>query len=308
MAFPSPSLVPPVLENFQWSYNGLTLGANTPYGVLTAEGMRRPDIRNGDVNLPRDHGQLMGLDVLGGNDLIFDLWMKTDGMSLQHAQLTLAEAMTVRPGEELPLWFQLPNLPLLCMMCRPRKGPMKVDSDYAAAQVGKPMETLHATDPRFYGKGEAVTLDLETPSGGLTFAVSFPVTFSATTPSSVVLANGNLEMRPIVIFTGPLTSPAIENASIEGEPYLRVVNPEQEGFTVLAGDQLLLDLATPHLAQYYQGGVTAGSTPTDVAGWLTSTSTWWDLLPGANTLRFYSADSEATGGSCTIQWAPAYTI
>lgn len=308
LAFPSPSLSPPSLANFQWQYNGLTLGAETPFGVLNVEGMDLPDIRNGDVNLPRDHGQLLGLDVLGGNDITFDLWMKTDELSLQASQLALAEATVVRPGEEIPLWFQLPNLPLLCVMCRPRKRPMKVDSDYAAANIGKPELTLHATDPRFYAPGEALTLTLATPSGGLKFPVTFPVTFSSTTPSSVTVANGTMEMRPRVIFTGPLTNPAIENATISGEPHLQVVNPEQSGYTVLSGDQLLLDLGVPHLALYYQGGVTSGNTPTDVMSWVTAASTWWDLLPGSNTVRFYSADSFNTAGTCTFQFAPAYVI
>lgn len=508
MAFPSPSLIPPALADFQWQYNGLTMGADTAFGVLKVEGLDLPDVRSGDVNWPRDHGQAAGLDLYGGQDIIFDLWMKSGlgpilpgvprpflveaeneifnpnfeydtigaepawwvfgtyttkvvqaspegfpsaggskslrlttpsdagerspiqsmpakeglsytfhvamdvlavtggkkavlivhwnnskgeriseigssavstagvhtleltgvapagtvevqvfscytagptgifdtyldeiyfgpagfsyfdgdfpdagwlgapgnsasalyGASLQQSQIELAAATAVSPSSESPLWFQLPNMPLLCVMCRPRKRPMAVDSDYAAAQVGKPELVLHATDPRFYGAGQAVTLTLAATSGGLVFPVTFPVTFSVTTPSTAVLSNGNAEMRPTVLFNGPLTNPAIENGSIEGEPFIKLVNPEGEGFTVAEGDQVLVDLGTPHLAQYYKGGVASGSEPTNVMSWITSTSTWWDLLPADNTLRFYSADAVNTGGSCTIQWAPAYVI
>lgn len=310
--FPSPALVPPTLEDFQWQFNGVTMGAETPFGVLVGDGFDMAPLRSGDVNKPRDHGQLKGLDVYGPQDIILDVWMKAGGTfgpkSLQASQKELASATLAQPSEDQPLWFQLPNYPLLCIMCRPRKRLMKIDSDYAAAQIGKPELSLHAADPRFYGAGQEDTLTLGTPTGGLTFLVGFPVTFSSLTPGSIVLDNGNMEMRPVVIFSGPLTNPTIENTSIASEPFLKIVNPEETGYTVAAGDQILLNLDTPHLVQYYKGGVTSGSEPTDIMEWLTVASTWWDLLPGANTVRFYSNDATNTGGTATVQWAPAHMI
>ena len=308
MSFPSPSLSPPSLENFQFSYNGLKMGASTPFGVLQAEGLNLPDVRNGDTNWPRDHGQALGLDLMGGADIILDLWVKSNGTSVQSAQLELAEATAVRPSEEIPLWFQLPNLPLLCVMCRPRKRPFKIESDYAAGNIAKPELLLHRTDPRIYGAGQASTLTLATPTGGLAFPTGFPLTFSSTTPSTVVLANGNTEMRPQVVFTGPITNPTVENGTIASSPFVKIVNPEETSYTVLAGDQLLLDLGTPHLALYYAGGIALGNEPNDVMSWVTSTSTWWDLLPGNNTVRFYSNDASNPGGTATINWAPAYEL
>lgn len=447
--FPSPSLTPPTLEGFQWEYNGLVMGAGTAFGVLGVEGLDMADIRSGDVNLPRDDGQTMGLDLYGGRDIILDLWMKTDGTSLQAAQLELAAATVVRPNEEIPLWFQLPNLPIMCVMCRPRKRPMKVDSDYAAAQVGKPELSLHATDPRIYGEGVETEISPNHPA------------------TTVTLDNtGNQEMRPIAVFTGPLARPTIKSKAIAGEPFLtisraipdaeeelgtrertersakasresaeavtlaareleeakykiaqeeaeaarRVKAEEDEGEakveaeeaehaakkvkeeaketyisprearetteatalatrekkeagekasriagekadketgeeeeitarekaekeeaeskvteeaaealariareeaeaagahpTVEAGDQILVDLATPHLAQYYVGGIATGKSKS-VLGWLTPTSTWWDLIPGSNPIQFSSYDTGATAGTCEIQWASA---
>jgi hypothetical protein len=447
--FPSPSLTPPTLEDFQWEYNGLVMGAGTPFGVLGVEGLDLAEIRSGDVNWPRDHGQAMGLDLYGGRDIIFDLWMKTDGTSLQAAQLELAAATVVGPNEEFPLWIQLPTLPILCVMCRPRKRKMKVDSDYAAAQVGKPELSLHATDPRIYGEGVETEIKPNHPS------------------TTKTLDNtGNTEMRPIAVFTGPLARPTIKNKAIAGEPFLTIsraipdaeeelgtrertersakasresaeavalasrelgeakalvkaeeaehtaqkakeekevkerveaeeaehtakkakeeaketyISPreareteeavalakretkeasekanriasernakvkaeneelearekaekeeaeskvakvkaekearevreanEKEGThpTVKAGDQILVDLSTPHLAQYWVGGVGVGL-PKNVLGWLTPTSTWWDLIPGNNPIQFSSYDAGATAGTVEIQWASA---
>jgi hypothetical protein len=340
--FPSPSLSPPSLNDYQWEFNGLTFGAETPFGVLNAEGFDLAEIRSGDVPWPRDYGKALGLDVYGGKVILFDLWMVPGGTSLQARQLELAAATVVRPNEETPLWFQLPNLPLLCIMCRPRKRPMKIDSDYAAAQVGKPELVLEATDPRIYAAGKESTLAMSPPGG-----------------STVVLNNtGNTEMRPVVVFSGPIAAPAIANDSITGNPKLTFIDPETrekreakeeeelakwkreaeeekitkkhfeekeekqekerkeaeeaevkkeekgEQPTVKTGDQLLVSLGTPHLIEYYKGGIGVGK-PENVSNWLVAGSEWWDILPGNNTIKFTSRDESNTGGTAKIEWAPA---
>jgi hypothetical protein len=297
-------------------------------------------------------------------------------------------------------------------MCRPRRRPQKIDADYAAAAISKPELGFHATDPRFYTAGKESTLKLKIEGG-------------KDKPREVVLANGNTEMRPIVIFTGPLIEPQISNQSITGKPFLKFVNPlfagawlygnnyvagetvEYEGKsfeslqstvtikaltvteavkvgatkafltkevpvgyalqfqaeaekhkvtkvvkvkaeeyevefvgglkeehlnntevnarptpsvvafwkefaekaknTVKSGDQLVANLGIPHLIQYYKGGIGVGK-PENVYQWLTSTSTWWDLIPGNNTIQFLTEDTEETGGTAKIEWSAAYTL
>ena len=307
--FPSGLFTPPSIDDWQFYFNGLTFGADTPIGVLNVEGLDLAGIRNGDVNWPRDHGQSAGLDVYTGRDVLFDFWMKTNGTSLQSTQLELAEATNVRPNEQLPLWFQIPNLPLLAIICRPRKRPLKIESDYAAAMIAKPELSLHATDPRIYSAGEVTVINLAEASGGLTFPVTFPVTFGSVVPATATIDNnGNTEVRPVITFTGPLTNPAAANLTIGGSPRLQVVNPEESGFTVLAGDQLVLDTGTPHLIDYYSGGVSAGS-PVSVYDWLTPTSVWWDLLANtANVIQFSSSDPSNTGGTASIESASGYEL
>lgn len=491
--FPLPSVEPPTLNDFEWQFNGLTIGGNTNFGVLKVEGLNLPEVRNGDVAWPRDHGQAAGLDLYGGYDIIIDLWMKTNGESLQAAQLELAKATRVLPNEQIPLWFQLPNMPLMCVMCRPRKRPMDIDSDYAAAQIGEPSVMFHSTDPRLYLPGLEHTIDLSAPSGG------------KVTPTEFTVDNeGNTEMRPILIFTGPLTVPELQNGTINGEPFLRldvptkreerellrlkreakeqekaratsgrvrqekrlaeesrtgaakwaetiaeeyalkieeakkeeetamepakkehkehrekleqwrteereyvtkeeeelvaqekaeakeekakaeehaakaaeyhakrieveekafgsragremfhtfVAGAREESFrkearnyervqaieeavrveeeaavaarvaeekveeeaeeaapevTVAEGDQLLVDLGTPHRVDYYVGGIGVGE-PENVSGWITFSSTWWDILPEDNLLKFSSKDA-TVGGTVTVQWASANVI
>jgi hypothetical protein len=311
MTFPSPTVTPPTLANWQWEYNSVTLGNETPYAVLGVEGLGGlgAAIRSGDVPLPRDFGEAKGLDLYAGRDILFDLWMHPSGLSLQAMQVQLGKATGVQPNEELPLWFQLPTLPIMCSMCRPRKREGKVDSDYASGGVWKPELALHATDSRLYGRGLSATASAESAvTGGLTFPATAPFTFGSTLPATIEAHNeGNTEMRPIAILTGPLNTPRICNASISGEPTIELARPSGEEPTIKAGDQALIDFGNPHRLLYYPGGIASGAEPEDIAQWLTFSSTWWDLL--AETVnRVTFRVSSATAGTMELQWAPAWYL
>jgi hypothetical protein len=308
MAFPSPSLTPPALTNWQFAYGGVTFGAATALGVLKVQGLGDvATIRTGDIARPRQHGELIGLDVYGGRDITVDMWAQSDGVSLQHALLSLAGPTVDGLTTEQPLWFQQPNLPLLAAMCRPRKRTVPWDSDFGAANVAKPVVRWHATDPRLYTAGQTVTVGLPTPTAGMTFPAVFPITFGSSTPNGVTVTNtGNTEMFPLLVITGPVTNPTVQNASIPGTPAITLSNPAQSGFTVLAGDQVVVDLDL-QTVQYYAGGVAAGS-PADRSSWIVPGSTWWDLPPGPNLIQFLSADSSSVGGTCQVQWASAYML
>ena len=310
MAFPSPSLTPPTLSDWQFSLSNVLLGAAQPLGILKVEGLGDlATIRSQDVPRARDHGELVGLDLYGGRDVTFSVWAKTDGTSLQDTLLNFAAATVVGLETEQPLWFQLPNYPLLCVMCRPRKRTTPWDVTYAASQIGMPVAQFHCTDPRVYATGQSVTVGLPNPTAGLSFPISFPISFGSTSPSGVTVTNaGNTEMRPVLVITGPVTNPTVQNASITGTPALTFSNPTQVSYTVLAGDQLVVDLGNPSSILYYTGGVDSGSAPASRAGWLVAGSTYWDLLPGANLIQFLSQDTASVAGTCSIQWASSYML
>ncbi|MGH9121415.1 MAG: hypothetical protein ACRDYC_05645 [Acidimicrobiales bacterium] len=308
MAFPPLSLTPPSLLPWQLSYNGLTVGAATPWAVTGIQGLDLATIRSADIGRPRDHGEFVGLDVFGGRDVTVNLWMVSDGVSLQDSQVALAAATLVGLTTEQPLWFQLPNLPLMAVMCRTRKRTMAFDINYGAAQVGVPALALHATDPRIYGPTEEVSVGLPVLSGQFVFMATPPFSFGGVVPiGSGVDNTGNFEGRPVLVITGPVTNPSISNASIVGNPTLTFSNPMASGFTVASGDQLVVDLDT-HSVLYYVGGVASGSAPADRRFWLVMGSTWWNLPPGANNINFQSSDGGATGASCQIIFAPAYQL
>ncbi len=310
MAFPSPSQTPPTLSDWFVSYNGLTMGptadGTSPYVITQIEGLDLPTIRSKDVGRPRDHGELIGLDVYGGRTFTVDLWMQTDGTSLQSAQKALAAATEDGLTTELPFWFKLPNLPTMAIMARVRRRTMALDLDYGAALVGKPVIQFHATDPRIYAAPtNSDTVSLGTPVSGFSFPITFPLSFGGGSTSTLSLDNsGNTEMRPILTFTGPVTNPAATNSSISGNPTLTFSNPTQTGYTVLSGDTLVVDLDL-HTITYYTGGAGVGASRAD---WLVSGSTWWNLPTGTNLINFSSTDSTTVAGTLTADWASAYML
>lgn len=308
MAFPSPSLTPPTLTNWQFSYGGLTFGHATSIKIKDVSGLGDlPTIRNGDVDRPRDQGQLIGLDLYTGRDFSIDLEAETSVGGIQATLATLSAVTLVGLTTETPMWFQVGTYPLLCTLCRPRKRTIPWDIGYEIGALGVVSTQFHSTDPRIYSAGKSATVGLPVPTAGLKFPVTFPATFGSIAPSGVTVTNnGNTEMRPILVITGPVTNPSVQNATIPGNPTLSFSNPNQTSYTVLAGDQMVVDLDA-HTVEYYSGGISAGS-PASRGSWVVNGSTWWDLLPGNNLVQFLSQDSASVAGTCQVQWADAYIL
>ena len=309
MAFPSPSITPPTLSNWQFSYQGLTFGSGQAIKVAKVDGLGDlADVRNGDQDRTRDHGQLIGLDVLSGRDMTFTLEAESSTGQVEATLLTLAQVTTPGLTTEQPLWFQLPGLPLLAVMCRPRKRTASWDIGFQIGNVAQTTVQFHATDPRIYTAGSTVTVGLPNPAAGMTFPATFPLTFGSTSPSGVTITNsGNIETRPVLVISGPVTNPSIQNATIPGSPTLTFSNPTQTGYTVLAGDQLVIDLDL-HTILYYAGGVSSGTAPAPRGSWFAAGSTWWDLLEGGNLIQFNSRDSVSVAGTVQVQYASGYQL
>jgi hypothetical protein len=112
----------------------------------------------------------------------------------------------------------------------------------------------------------------------------------------------------MLVITGPVTTPTISNNSTTGSPSLQFLRPNQTTYTVLAGDQFVVDLDM-HTQTYYSGGVGAGNGVT--VNWVNYAASpiWWDLPALTNSqVSFTSLDSTSTGATCAIQYAPSYMI
>jgi hypothetical protein len=276
----------PDLDDWQASYNGVAFGAGTPIGVLTFHGLGGlPTVSSHDQPFPRDTGEMIGVDALGGRDPGADL-VVTANIFAQ--MVALGGALQAGGAFERPLWFQLPGLPTLCSMVRARTRADEWDANVASAGMWTPTLTFHATDPRLYAQAQA--------------AYCVAATLPATHPLTITNA-GNCETRPVLVLNGPLSEPAIQFGS--GSP--PTVIAFAAGTSVASGDAVVIDCSTPHTVTYWTGGI--GAAGADAYNMLDQSATSWPtLLPGNNTLSFTAAQDTIDPSAFVVWWADAYML
>lgn len=282
----------PDIDPWQFVYNGVTFGAGTDIGLLKVRGMGAlPDVGSEDLAFPRDTGQYIGVDAMGGRDPETDLIL-TSNIYVQ--MVNLGGAFFAGGVNEQPLWFQLPGLPTICSMVRPRKRVSDWDTLVSAAGMWTPTVTWHATDPRLYEQAQIA--DSASSDSG---SVSLTVTNS-----------GNVEMRPVMLLTGPLDAPSITNTSIgSAGNYPAIVFADGTGID--DGDQVVIDFSTPHTLQYFVGGLATPSSTYNVYSWLSQGSdgtSWWNLPPGANVLTCAASQDSLAADQFEVWWSNAYML
>lgn len=307
---PGPPLGQPgSLLPYQFLYNGLLMGPGTSFGINKIEGLADlPTMRSSDFTRPRDHGEFQGIDLLAGRDVTVEFFVTAPPgySSLQAALLDLATALTTPlpafPGAttESALVFQLPGgLDQMQVNVRPRKRAVPIDVPYSSSQIATATAMFHATDPRVYSSTvQSFTIPLPTPAGGLTFPLTFPISFGALANVQAILAHngGNFETRPVAFISGPCVNPRISNDS--------------------TGQQLQFNLTlqpTDTLVVYFDShAVLLNPTSTDPGASrrasLVNGSSWWTFPPGTTQVSFHSRDNIPTGAQLTLQWQSAYQI
>lgn len=305
MAFPPITATVPSLANWQYQFGPLLLGAQQPWGVTSSKGLDLPKLRTGNLMRARDHGEFAGLDLMGGRDIELALVAQAKSSSAL-AVLLQALSSELQPAtSEQPLWLQRPGLPLLAAMVRPSENTAgNGGQPFAQGHLAQPTIGFHATDPRLYTAAQSVTVGVPPPIPGVGFDHGFPFSFGGGSSVATISADnsGTIEMRPLLLITGPVTNPSAANASLSGTPTLMFSNPDQTGFTLNAGDTLLVDLDT-HTVVYTASGTTIGSPRRN---WVVAGSTWWNLPPGISTIQCASGDASDVAGSFELIWASAY--
>ena len=308
MSFPTSS--PPSLASWQLSYNGYTFGDQCLYDPDVIDGITsQPIIRSGDVDRPRDHGQFVGQDLLGGRDIIMTGKMTTQAGSLQANLLALATAVAPGAGE-LPLWINLPPYGVIGALarCRDRTTPLDVGFTLGAGDVSL---QFHATDPALYGPPQTSSVTLGAPLSGMSFPATFPLSFGTggTVGGLITCTNaGNFDSRPQLTIYGPCTTPTVQNTTTGWS--ITVRNPSQTGLTVLSGESVTIDLSS-HAVTYHP----ASGSPYLCRSWILPRSIWPSTLaginglaPGSNQIKFTSKDATTAAATLSVAWASAYIL
>ena len=202
MAFPSTTVTVPSLQDWQMSYNGLTIGAGTPYVLQHAQGLSGPKIRSQDEPRARDLGSYIGFDVYGSRTFNLSLFVVSDGTnSLETLLYNLATAFAPQPNNELPFYIKLPTLPQLAIMSRVKRREYPIDLAFGAAQTANVALQLESTDPILY---EAPTQSVNSGLGAPSITTGFPITFPMNFASSAYNGATNLLSPDDASFQGSI--------------------------------------------------------------------------------------------------------
>lgn len=277
-----------VTADTMFEFDGVLFGGEcTGLGVdlIQVDGLDMPELRTGDLVRPRDHGMLPGDDFLSGRTITVDLAVVGSSATDLEAKLASLASMSYPLGSdevELPLVFQLPGQVKRRANARLRRRNYAYDINILAGHMQHVTLQFFATDPRIYDDVlQSLNILLPVATGGLSWPVSWPVAWSSSTSGGATFNNaGTFETRPIITFSGPLTSPNVQNVTT-GKQWSSI-------FDLQSGDQLVVDFA--------QRTVLLNGTASRYSS-VTAASDWWTLVPGNNVITIGAA---AGSGSATI--------
>lgn len=274
-------------SDWTFTYNGLTVGgAGSPYQIMQLTGLHdSPEVRTADQTRARDHGLFAGTDLLGGRSLMAQIEVVG-----AHPNETIwsdfSRALVPGQNGELPLVFQIPGLAggvAVEIGARVRRLSLPIDRPYLFGH-GSSVVEFWATDPRIYSQASTTqTVTQAVPSGtGLTFPITFPLSFGgAVVGGQFVATNAGEFAAPwTATIAGPITNPTLEN----------VTTGQTLAFTGSVGSSETLVVSSLDRAVLLNGSASRYS-------WLVVGSAWWQLAPGANTVRL-----AGTSGSGSVSF------
>lgn len=269
--------------DWTFTYNGLTIGGDgSAYQITKLTGLHdSPEVRTSDQIRARAHGMYAGTDLLGGRSLMAQVEVVAPHPD-ETTWSDFSRALVPGQGDELPLVFQIPGVAggvAVEVGARVRRLSLPVDRSYFFGHGSAAVE-FWATDPRIYSQASTtLTVSQAVPSGtGLTFPVTFPLSFGgAVTGGQFVATNAGEFAAPwTATISGAIENPTLENITT-GQTISFVGSlSASETLIVSSLDRSVLLNGT---ASRYS--------------WLTVGSSWWQLAPGANTVRL--AGTSGTG-------------
>lgn len=264
------------LNNWEYSYNGLTFGGATKYGILGVEGLTSPPDARIDVNtIPGRHGSVSYLDRYESRTVIItgDL---SDATTFE-ASLDTLKAAFIAQSVALPLAFKRPGMAgsgQLRVYAKPEKLSLPLDFNY---QLGYSqwVAQLFCDDPIIYDDTATVT------------------TITGATGGTASLNNvGNIPTYfDNVRITGPGTNFTFRiNADTTNDVILN---------TTLTGGQYM-DVDFRNRTIVKSDGTSLYS------AFQLSTSLWWYLPVGSTTVQALVGSGGSGATSFAITWRSAW--
>lgn len=131
--------------------------------------------------------------------------------------------------------------------------------------------------------------------GGFALPFIFPISFAYIVGVCGFTNNGDVATSPCITILGPAVDPIITNETVG--KYLELA------YTIVAGDRIEIDATFGAKRVEY---VTAAGVRTNIFGYLTAGSEFFDLEAGANAISYYETGFGAGAGTMTITWYDKY--
>lgn len=270
------------MTDWQMTYNGLTFGAATVYGIQEISGLHDlPEVRTSDRARARAHGQFQGTDYLGGRDIDVGVTITSNHPSDATWQ-AFSQALVAGQTTELPLTIQVPGVALggtIQVDARVRKLSLPIDMDYYNG-VGRAAVQFHCTDPRLYSSTlQTTNFTQATATGGLSFDATFNLSFGGAASGGTGVCNnaGEFASPWTATISGPIVDPRIENVTTGQTLYFS--GSLATGQTLIVGSMDKTVMLNGTASRY---------------SWLKNGSQWFDLAVGDNTLRLAGISGTAT--------------
>ena len=265
------------------SLGGVLIGAGQPWIFVDAQGFDSPEMKVSDTERPLDHGSLvLGTDYAAGRTVSMTVALsETYGSGTYQSRMDQLKGVMAPRETDISLRYSYNAAGARRLFCRPRRCEFILDRDSRWGAFYAHLQ-FFAGDPRLYSDDQSSQfLVLPSVSGGLGWPLGWPVGWGTAVGGTVNVTNlGNFPTRPIVVFTGPLSSPGVENLTT-GKAF-------ETTFNLLAGSTLVVDFDQRTVEE--NGFASRYSS-------VTADSQWWDLVPGLNQVRI---NASAGGGSAIL--------
>lgn len=282
--------VPPILDR-QLTFGGVTLGTGRDYRIRSIDGLSAPPVRSSDSARAGRHGISPGADFYEHRTITLEVGVTELDDAVMSTKLAALRTAFAGTGVERPMTLQLPGVAeggVRRINCRQKRTQFLVDRTLTAGYAVEVVQ-LVASDPRIYDDlQQQAQTTLPEGAVGLTFPLTFPLVFGATTSGVVNVTNdGNFETGPVLRIDGPVTDPRCENVTAGRTIELDI--------DIAAGDFVEIDTEAHSIL--LNGTASRYSA-------LTPDSQWWNLAPGENEIRFRAG---STGSArMTVTWRSAW--
>ena len=289
------------MADYQGSYNGLSFGPGTSYGVRSIRWWRRATNIN-TPPLPRYHGGIVGASYETPRQVEVEFVVVADtAAELVDLIDDLYAAFQPHVDTESPLVWEAPGVGERLVYCRPiDDSGGRWDKTVTAATMMVVGFRLLASDPAIYGDEQSTVLTPYTSADGFTWPAVWPIVWGAGGAGGGFTAtnSGEWETWPTITITGPtagtLSDPIVQNVTAGTE--LALI--ENGGVEITSGQTLIIETHPAVRTIEFSTGASR-------RGRLSAGSEWWPLQPGDSEIRF-RASGTTTGATCTITYRSAW--